>query len=64
MYRAYENPYKIQQMLEEVEKEMEAAAARGADEDDLIDLHERKYGLEARLRFAWEDDEAELNGWD
>ena len=64
MYRAYENPYKIQKMLDEVKQEIEAAAERGVDDEDMFYLHERKYELEDRLRFAWADDEAELNGWD
>ena len=63
-YRAYENPYKLEQMLEEIKKEIKSAIERGADEDDLIDLECEKYDLQERIRFAWADDEADMNGWD
>ena len=64
MYRAYENPYKVKKMLEQARADLEEAIARGADPEDLIYLHEDVAILEERLNFAWQDDEAEMEGYD
>ena len=63
MYRQYENPYKIERMLDEARAALELAKAEGADEDRIISLHEDVAILEERLNFAWQDDEAECEGW-
>lgn len=57
MYRRYEDPAKVQTMLEEAEAELEIRRAEGADEDELIDLEIWIYELKDRVRFAWDDDE-------
>ena len=36
MYRQYENPYELQEQLEELKMEMQKAVEENADEDVLI----------------------------
>lgn len=57
MYRQYEDPYKIQKMLEAAERELEEAKERGDDIESLIDLDNEVESLRERLNFAWQDDE-------
>lgn len=57
LYRRYEDPYKVQKMLDE-------AKARLAEDPFDPDLYEDVAELEERLNFAWQDDEAEAMGWD
>lgn len=64
MYRAYEDPYKIQVLLDEARADYDKAVERGADDEELIDLAEWINGLEERLNHAWQDDEAEQFGYD
>ena len=64
MYRQYEDPYKVQKMLDEAMADLELAKANGEDEDRIISLHEDVAILEERLNFAWQDDEAACEGWD
>ena len=62
MYRQYENPYTLEQELKEVQEAL--AAAFDAGEWELaISLGEREYELKERVRFAWDDDEAECYGY-
>ena len=49
-YRSYEDPYKLEQMLEEAEAQL----AQNPDDDYL---HERVAELRDRVNFAWQDDE-------
>ena len=65
MYRQYENPYKVNQMLEAAKAEY-AEAKRNDPEnvDRIIDLANEVASLEERLNFAWQDDEAEVEGYD
>lgn len=56
MYRQYENPYEIEEALEEAKAELVKAWAVG-DEDAVISLSETVHELEERLNFAWQDDE-------
>lgn len=64
IYRQYEDPYKVQQWLEEAEARYEQAKAEGADEDRLVDLYLDVYALRERLNFAWQDEEAAELGID
>lgn len=65
MYRRYEDPYKVQRLLDEAKTELENALLYFPDNEDLIfSLHEDVAELEERLNFAWQDDEAETEGYD
>lgn len=55
MYRQYEDPAKIQKLLDEAKTRLNAAIDAG--QDDIIDLHENVVDLEERLNFAWQDEE-------
>lgn len=61
MYRRYEDPFRIERMLESAEIAMARAIASG-DEDAQIALSEEINDLQQRLAAAWEDDEAEVYG--
>lgn len=50
MYRQYENPFVLEQQLEELEAEYEQAT-----EDERMWLAERIAGLKERINFAWQD---------
>ena len=53
MYRAYEDPFKLEKQLEELKQRQ----AEAADEDDLMWLAEEIAELKDRINFAWQDDE-------
>lgn len=56
MYRAYEDPFKLEDMLAEAEARLEEAYRSGDDiaiEWAAQDVHE----LKERVNFAWQDDE-------
>lgn len=57
MYRRYEDPYKVEELL----KEAEARLAENPDDDYLC---EEVAELRDRLRFAWDDNEAEVEGYE
>ena len=59
MYRNYEDPYKLEKQLRDLKKEYHVAAENSAPEDTLIDLSIEINSLEARINFAWQDDEYE-----
>lgn len=50
MYRQYENPYKLEQMLEDAKRRL---AENPYDEDLVLEVEE----LKERINFAWQDDE-------
>lgn len=50
MYRQYENPFTLEDALEEARKRL---AEDPMNEDLAFDVHE----LEERVNFAWQDDE-------
>lgn len=56
MYRAYENPWKLEDRLEEARERLKAAVEAG-DEDEMIFAAEEVNDLEERVNFAWQDDE-------
>ena len=57
VYRRYENPWNVQEMLRKAGERYEKAIAEGADDERLFDLHEDVEELKDRLRFAWADQE-------
>lgn len=58
MFRTYENPVKLQDMLNDLIEQ------RGydMDEDSWISLEQEIAELEERINFAWQDDE--YDGYD
>ena len=58
MYRQYEDPYRIENLIESLEIDMQEAIAMG-DEDRQISIAEELAELRDRLNFAWQDDEEE-----
>ena len=52
MFRAYEDPYKLEKELEELEARM-GEPGYELDVDDVIKAEE----LKERINFAWQDDE-------
>ena len=57
MYRQYEDPSILEQRLATME-------AQYANDPDNIDLAMDITELKDRVNFAWQDDEAEINGWE
>lgn len=57
MRRDYEDPYALEQQLKSLEQHI---ALYPDDVDAIIERHE----LRDRLNFAWQDDEAETDGYD
>ena len=57
MYRQYEDPHKVEKMLEDAERELSEAKARGDEVERLIDLALEVENLRDRVNFAWQDDE-------
>lgn len=55
MYRSYEDPYKLSEMLEQAKQQL---LDNPYDEDLAIEV----VTLTERLNFAWQDDEAEMYG--
>ena len=61
MYRQYEDPYKLEEQLNQAKKDYAQAVVENVDEDTLISLAERIAELEQRVNFAWQDDEEECD---
>lgn len=57
MYRRYEDPFKLQDMLAEKRAEYTSRMDAGADAYELIELAIEINDLEQRVNFAWQDDE-------
>lgn len=57
MYRHYENPYKLEEMLESAERTLQELKEEGADDDALIDAYLWVEELKDRINFAWQDEE-------
>ncbi|MBR5948193.1 MAG: hypothetical protein IKZ82_06040 [Clostridia bacterium] len=55
MYRAYEDPWKLQEQLEEEEQRQAQRVAEGGELDDFD--YERIADLKERINFAWQDQE-------
>ena len=57
MYRQYEDPWELEDRLAEAKKRL----AENPDDDDLaFEVHE----LKERVNFAWQDQEAEAEGYE
>ena len=56
-YRQYEDPYKLEQELEQLKK---LQADDPYNDDIAIKIAE----LKDRINFAWQDDEAEMEGYE
>lgn len=58
MYRQYEDPRKLEKMLEDARTQLEAAKQEDPDNvDRLVDLHQEVESLKERVNFAWQDEE-------
>ena len=57
MYRAYRNPYNLEDQLQEARAAYQQAIEDGADDDTLIGMAEEINELEQEANFAWQDDE-------
>jgi hypothetical protein len=64
MYRNYENPYKLNKYLCELEAEYQTAIENDEDAEGLIDLCEDIETLKERINFAWQDDEYYHDNYD
>ena len=58
MYRAYEDPYELECILEKLKKELSELQYE-QDEERFISLSESINDIEQRINFAWQDDEYE-----
>lgn len=57
VYRQYEDPYKLEQELEQLKK---LQVDDPYNDDIAIEIAE----LKDRINFAWQDDEAEMEGYE
>lgn len=62
MYRSYEDPYKLEEMLREAQDRLaESCDSYGEmDIDLLLEVDE----LKARINYAWQDDEYDHDNYD
>ena len=61
MYRQYENPRALEAELEKVKAEFEDLTTMAKVNDDLLnDYRERIADLTARINFAWQDEEYDI----
>lgn len=59
MYRQYENPYKLQAELDRVRAEFDDIVTMcKVDDETLAYYHDKIADLEARINYAWQDEEA------
>ena len=58
MYRQYESPHRVQELLDEARARLERYYQDlEFDQDAIIDMHNEIADLEERLNFAWQDAE-------
>ena len=57
MYRSYENPYHVEEMLRTAERRLSDLRAAGARPDELLDAEMDVNELRERANFAWQDEE-------
>ena len=55
MYRQYENPYTLEEQLEELKNIYNMAVAENEDFEILCNIKESISDLEQRINFAWQD---------
>jgi hypothetical protein len=63
IYRQYEDPYTLEQKLAEAKSMYRRAIEEGIDENVLMDMALEIHELEERVNFAWQDDQAESEGY-
>ena len=56
MYRTYENPWVLEDLLEAARARLEEAK-QSDDDDAIVWAAEEVHELEERVNFAWQDDE-------
>ena len=61
MYRSYEDPYKLESLLEKRMQEYKSLRLSNPDSEDLVDLSLEIAELKDRINFAWQDDEFDSN---
>ena len=64
MYRQYEDPYKLEKRLDEAKAMYRRGIEEGIDENALMDMSLEIHELEERINLAWQDDEAEMEGYE
>ena len=57
MYRAYENPYKLEEQLAELKEQR----VNATDENEIMSLDESISELKDRINFAYQDEEYDEN---
>lgn len=57
MFRQYEDPHILEERIEALKEQL-------LYDPNNIDLSIEIAELKDRLNFAWQDDEAEINGWE
>ena len=57
MYRQYQNPLDLEASLRRAKEALTAALDKNEDMDRIVSLHDDVEDLEARVRFAWDDQE-------
>lgn len=57
IYRQYEDPYKLEQKLEELKEELKYLHAINADPYEIQDIQLEIAELKDRINSAWQDDE-------
>lgn len=64
IYRQYEDPYALEEELTSLLKEKEEFIHTEDNWQEYADLCESIHELKERVNFAWQDDEAAMEGWD
>ena len=62
MYRQYEDPYKLEEMLRDAQEQLAASCDEYGEMD--IDLLQWVDELKDRINFAWQDDEYDHDNYD
>ncbi len=58
MYRSYENPRTLENLLHDAKERFEALRWQtDADPEELFRVHEEIEDLKQRINFSWQDDE-------
>ena len=55
MYRQYEKPNTLKEVLTNLKREYQIALENNADDETLINLHDDMEDLKQRLNFAYQD---------
>ena len=64
MYRQYENPYELEEQLQQAREAFKQARLAGEDSDILCDMALEINELEWRVKFAWADNEYDSDSRD